>query len=59
MATRTVPRGKCRVCGRPYQLKADGTVRAHWARSADGSAAPGLKDCGGTGKPPADRADEK
>ncbi|WHM30217.1 hypothetical protein OH540_09300 [Streptomyces sp. BPPL-273] len=42
-----------------YQLKADGTVRAHWARAADGSAAPGLKDCAGTGKPPADRATKK
>ncbi|MGW2739146.1 hypothetical protein ACWC4D_33725 [Streptomyces sp. NPDC001288] len=54
-----VPRGVCTVCERWYQLKADGTVRAHWARSADGAAAPGLKDCAGTGQPPADRATEK
>ncbi|WP_158706627.1 hypothetical protein [Streptomyces alboviridis] len=59
MRAKTVRGGKCRVCGRIYQLKADGTVRAHWARGADGSAAPGLKDCAGTGKPPADPATEK
>jgi hypothetical protein len=59
MSVKTVPRGKCRVCGRPYQLKSDGTVRAHWARSADGNAAPGLKDCAGTGQPPVDPTNEK
>ncbi|MGW1606580.1 hypothetical protein [Streptomyces eurythermus] len=59
MATKTVPRGTYRVCGRPYQLKAGGTVRAHWFRSANGSAAPGLKDWAGTGKLLADHDEEK
>ncbi|MFB7504698.1 MULTISPECIES: hypothetical protein [Streptomyces] len=40
MATKIIPRGKCCVRGRPYQLEANGTVRVHWARAADGTAAP-------------------
>ncbi|MGW7597186.1 hypothetical protein [Streptomyces antimycoticus] len=52
----TAAKGHCRVCGRPYQLKGDGTVRSHWARNPDGTAAAGLKDCGGVGEPPAGAA---
>ncbi|OMI34352.1 hypothetical protein [Streptomyces sparsogenes] len=50
----TTPKGHCQVCGRPYRLKSDGTVRSHWARNPDGTAAAGLKDCGGVGEPPAE-----
>ncbi|MEU1663531.1 hypothetical protein ABZ547_07945 [Streptomyces sparsogenes] len=50
----TVQKGHCSVCGRPYRLKADGTVRSHWARNPDGTAAAGLKDCNGVGDPPAE-----
>lgn len=46
------PRGVCGVCGRPYLLTRDDRVRRHWARNPDGTAASGLNDCGGSGKPP-------
>ena len=38
-------RGACQVCGRPYALLADGTVRGHNAKS-------GTRPCGGTRQPP-------
>jgi hypothetical protein len=46
------PKGQCPVCGRTYRLKTDGTLRAHWARLPDGTAAPGLNDCTGTDQKP-------
>ncbi|MFI0900592.1 hypothetical protein [Streptomyces sp. NPDC020983] len=49
-------RGKCRVCGRTYQLTANGLIRRHWARSDDGTASPGLADCSGSQREPADGA---
>ena len=53
----TAAKGRCRVCGRRYLLKRDGTVRSHWARNPDGTAAAGLKDCDGVGEPPAEADD--
>lgn len=53
MTARTVTaKGACPVCGRTYRLKGDGSLRAHWARLPDGTAAPGLEDCTGTDQPP-------
>ncbi|MGW7688799.1 hypothetical protein ACWGMA_07885 [Streptomyces asiaticus] len=49
----TAAKGHCRVCGRPYRLKGDGTMRSHWARNPDGTAAVGLKDCLGVNEQPA------
>ncbi|MFG2748060.1 hypothetical protein [Streptomyces xanthophaeus] len=45
-------KGICPVCRREYTLTGTGIIRAHWARTSTGAAAPGLPDCEGTGTKP-------